>query len=62
MATRAGNTLGSRLSGWHGEAIHAFEVAFERELDLDECVAISANTLNVVRRHYEAETGEKAPF
>ena len=57
-----GSTLGSRLNGWQGRAIHAFEVAFERELDLDECVAIAANTLSDVRKHYEAETGEKAPF
>ena len=57
-----GGTLGGRLPGWHGEAIRAFERDFERELTLDECVAISANTRGAVRWHYKAETGEEAPF
>jgi hypothetical protein len=64
MATKqvVGKTLGGRLPGWHGAAIRAFEADFERELDLDECVAVAANTRQKVRAHYKAETGKEAPF
>lgn len=59
---KIGQTLGGRLTGWEGRAIRAFEHDFDRELTLNECVAITANTRKDVRAHFRAETGEEAPF
>ena len=57
-----GQTLGGRQGGWQGKAIRAFERDYQRELTLDECVAITANTQADVRAHYKSETGQPAPF
>ena len=44
------------------QVVASFEREFERELNLDEQVALAANTLADIRRHYRAETGKKADF
>ena len=47
---------------WMNAAIIAFEEAYDRELNLDEKVAICANSRQAVRAHFAEETGETASF
>ena len=47
---------------WHNKAIRALEDDFGRELNLDEKVAICANSRKAVRDHYRQETGQAPPF
>jgi transcriptional regulator GlxA family with amidase domain len=44
------------------QAIQAFESDFGRELNLDEKVALAANTRREVRKHFRTETGKRATF
>jgi len=42
--------------------VKAFERDYERELTLDEKVALASNSLRVIRAHWRSETGTEPPF